>query len=107
MNVTEDDLDKVREKLYTYKGKVEAGNELDREEDYLELDVSKGRIWLHPQEDGTTVDIYLFDDTEDYDFMPARVRIMNFLSEELGFYDPHTPFLGSDRMTIRIDFSEL
>lgn len=112
MNPTDDDIQKAKDKLNEYADTIESGDTLDPEADALELDVGGGRIWLHPDNDGTTVDIHLFDDTEDRDFSPARSRLLNHLTRGVGLpthgrAEPHTPFIGSERMNIRADFEYL
>lgn len=112
MEPTDDEIQNAKDRLDTYAEKVERGADLDPEGDALELDVDGGRIWLHPDKDGTTVDIHLFDDTENRDFSPARSRLHGHLSHELnapihGEYEPYTPFIGNERMNIRVNFEYL
>lgn len=108
MDPTDEEIQLAMDCLTELSEKVSNGVELQAESDALELDVDDGRIWVHPEEDNT-VEIHLFDDTEEGDFRPARSRIFNHLTRELGIpdrgeYEPYSSFRGQKRMTIKADF---
>jgi hypothetical protein len=112
MEPTGSDIQTAKDKLDEYAEKITSGEDLHPKKDALEMDVPQGRIWLHPNEDGTTVDIHLFDDTDEREFGPARARLQNHISRELnapihGECEPYTPFIGNERMNIRVDLKYL
>lgn len=107
MDASDEQLERVKEKLERYQEQVVNGEQLNRQDDYLELDVTNGRIWLHPQDDGHTVDIHLFDDEQNRDYRRARSRIITHLTIDIGFREAYTPFIGPERMHIRVDYDEL
>lgn len=109
MHASEDTLETVYDKLTEYKQKIENGDTLDEVDDALELDVEGGQLWLHPKDDGTTVEIHLMDDTDDFNYHRERSRITNHLTRELGFpstgkFEPFTGFFGSGRESFRVNY---
>lgn len=106
MKPTATDFEQIKEKLTDYRTKVEQGNKLSESGDYLELDVEGGSIWLHPQSDGTTVEIYFFNDSGEF---AGTGMLLSFLTENLGFpssgnYSPSNPDLNNNREMYRVDF---
>jgi hypothetical protein len=111
MEPDDSDIQQVTDKLDDYAETIRSGGSLHSVDDALELDVTGGRIWLHPVDDRTTVDIHLFDDTSNRNFN-ARSQIINHLTEKLdapihGKYEPYTPLISDERMHIQANLEFL
>lgn len=112
MDPSDDKIQQAKDKLTEYAQKIKNGNQLHPKEDAIELDVDGGRIRLLPGDDGTEVNIHLFDDTENRDFTPADSRLNAHLTHELdapihGPHEPYTPFISNERMHIRFNLAYL
>jgi len=112
MEPTDAELQRAKQRLTEYADTIENGGSLHPTNDALEMDVDGGRIWLHPGDDGTEVNIHLFDDNDNRDFSPARSRLQAHITHELntpihGECEPYTPFIGNNRMHIRVNLKYL
>lgn len=119
MEFSDETLSLVKKTLQEYREIVyENEGQLTLEEHALEVQNDAGdRIWLHPREGGTSIDIHIMDasvkeedvsssDVETWSHERAKSKIKGHLGV-LCCRDIHTAFAGPHRINYRIDFTEM